>query len=424
MLLKWSTWKLCDCSPDQLEEITQFLCALFSFLCDRSYQLSQYELMVFLPLYLHIISAQVQQQQRLRLSDVLKLITGVYPAAKLFTVYRHSLETSDETELQMIALQEMKSLITKRGLAACPNLALDVPAIARALDHNNPRIRSGASLVVQALHKNLQDDLWPYLDGDCLSKEARALLQRKLGAITPSTTSGKVKGRLAAPEGKPSLESKLVAGVSKLSLESSKEKSDFGFYKTSLYDSFSGLDALDNSMIVEEADQSTRPSQTRNQGQTLQELIQRLEVAKHQKKDDSVWLPVLSEVMAKLEAKTVLASRDLEKLISCLTSQLTEEASVNKVVSIADTLEAIYSAYYPHVTHKCLSESILTMIGCFLSVQKKGTRTKDMQETIQNSLRSALQSVLENSDPNSCLLILVKVCLFLLIWSHSRLGTP
>jgi hypothetical protein len=155
---------------------------------------------------------------------------------------------------------------------------------------------------------------------------------------------------------------------------------------------------------------------------SLDELVDRLELLENSD-EASVFVQLLEKISEKVaedpEGRN-FNSEILEKLVGSVSGHLELETSRGFSSSMAPKLAGLglvmttifkspVAARRINITF--LSETIDSVVRSVLNLQKATRGPKQPEtESIQNSVKSLLQCILENSDRATCLLVILKVC--------------
>uniref|UniRef100_A0A6B2KWD2 TOG domain-containing protein n=1 Tax=Arcella intermedia TaxID=1963864 RepID=A0A6B2KWD2_9EUKA len=174
LILKWLTWRLCDPS-NPVDKMLSFVVEVFNLLINVKYQLTDYEMDSFLPIFMEKLSS-TSSKTRLVVSESLKLLFKLHPPANLIQKLM-AIFPSDTPGLRLLIITELKSLVISYTPSIL-KLETDLPLIVRYLHDQDELVPPAVLSFCHTVYAVLKERFWDYLPE--LNSTQRFMIQMKI----------------------------------------------------------------------------------------------------------------------------------------------------------------------------------------------------------------------------------------------------
>ncbi|TPX57138.1 hypothetical protein PhCBS80983_g04029 [Powellomyces hirtus] len=185
LILKYVTLRFFDTNTSMFLKCLELLEHLFTLLDGEGYHMSEYEAASFLPFFINK-TGDPKETMRVKIRSILKQLTRVYPASKLFTYLLRGLE-SKNARTRTECLEELASLVQRNSMNVCvPNKAF--PLIASQLADRDAAVRNGALAAISQAYLLIGDTVYSYLGR--ISEKDKSLVQERLKRMPAASKIG------------------------------------------------------------------------------------------------------------------------------------------------------------------------------------------------------------------------------------------
>ncbi|KAI9105402.1 hypothetical protein DFS34DRAFT_7380 [Phlyctochytrium arcticum] len=186
LILKYVTLRFLDTNTSMLLKCLDLLDHLFSLMDEEGYHLSEYEASCFLPFFVQKLG-DPKETMRIKMRSILKRLTRIYPASKLFSYCLKGLE-SKNARTRTECLEELASLIQRSGMTVCsPGKAF--PLIAAQLADRDATVRGGALGAITQAYLHIGDGIWKHLGR--ISEKDKSFVEERLRRVSNKKPVGK-----------------------------------------------------------------------------------------------------------------------------------------------------------------------------------------------------------------------------------------
>ncbi|XP_071485290.1 cytoskeleton-associated protein 5-like [Diadema antillarum] len=176
VLLKWVSLRFFDTNTSVLVKVLEFMRALFAMLSEDDYNLLDQEATSFIP-YLVLKIGDPKENIRKDVKAVIKLLTKVYPASKMFSFLMDGLKSKNARQ-RTECLDELGNLIELYGLNVCqPSPPKALKEVAGQIADRDNNVRSAALNTLVQVYQIVGDDVYKYI-GNLNEKELSLLEER------------------------------------------------------------------------------------------------------------------------------------------------------------------------------------------------------------------------------------------------------
>ncbi|XP_070564717.1 cytoskeleton-associated protein 5-like isoform X2 [Ptychodera flava] len=150
LLLKYVSIRFFDTNTTVILKCLEFLSILFTMLAEEKFNLSELEANAFIP-YFVTKFGDAKEAVRREVRGIIKMITKVYPASKMFTFVMNGVQSKNSRQRQE-CLEELGCLIEIYGMSVCqPTQSKALKEIASNIGDRDNSVRSAAlNTLVQA----------------------------------------------------------------------------------------------------------------------------------------------------------------------------------------------------------------------------------------------------------------------------------
>ncbi|XP_077995152.1 cytoskeleton-associated protein 5-like isoform X5 [Glandiceps talaboti] len=176
LLLRYMTLRFFDTNTTVILKCLEFLSTLFTMLAAQEYHLNEYEAYSFLP-YFVLKVGDAKEPVRRGVRNIMKLITKVYPASKMFSYLMNGLISKNSRQRQE-CLEELGCLIELFGMNVCqPSQSKALKEIAIQIGDRDGGVRSSALNTLVQAYATVGNDLYK-LVGNLNDKDLSYLEER------------------------------------------------------------------------------------------------------------------------------------------------------------------------------------------------------------------------------------------------------
>ncbi|KAI8588296.1 armadillo-type protein [Geranomyces variabilis] len=182
LILKYVTLRFFDTNTSMLLKCLELLDHLFALLDQEGYHMSDYEAGAFLPFFINK-TGDPKETMRVKMRGIMKQLTRVYPASKLFNYLLKGLE-SKNARTRTECLEELASLVQRNSLAVC-NPSKAFPLIVAQLGDRDASVRNGALAVISQAYSLVGEAVHKYLGK--ISEKDKSLIAERLKRMPASS---------------------------------------------------------------------------------------------------------------------------------------------------------------------------------------------------------------------------------------------
>ncbi|KAJ3162133.1 Microtubule-associated protein, microtubule dynamics during spindle orientation [Geranomyces michiganensis] len=182
LILKYVTLRFFDTNTSMFLKCLELLDHLFTLLDQEGYHMSEYEAAAFLPFFINK-TGDPKETMRVKMRGIMKQLTRVYPASKLFNYLLKGLE-SKNARTRTECLEELASLVQRNSLAVC-NPSKAFPLIVAQLADRDAGVRNGALAVISQAYSLVGDAVHKYLGK--ISEKDKSLIAERLKRMPASS---------------------------------------------------------------------------------------------------------------------------------------------------------------------------------------------------------------------------------------------
>ncbi|KAJ3170087.1 Microtubule-associated protein, microtubule dynamics during spindle orientation [Geranomyces variabilis] len=182
LILKYVTLRFFDTNTSMFLKCLELLDHLFALLDQEGYHMSDYEAAAFLPFFINK-TGDPKETMRVKMRGIMKQLTRVYPASKLFNYLLKGLE-SKNARTRTECLEELASLVQRNSLAVC-NPSKAFPLIVAQLADRDAGVRNGALAVISQAYSLVGEAVHKYLGK--ISEKDKSLIAERLKRMPASS---------------------------------------------------------------------------------------------------------------------------------------------------------------------------------------------------------------------------------------------
>nr|XP_054761945.1 cytoskeleton-associated protein 5-like isoform X1 [Lytechinus pictus] len=176
VLLKWVSLRFFDTNTSVLVKVLEFLRSTFTMLSSMDYSLLDQRLNSFIP-YLILKIGDPKENVRKDVKAVIKLLTKLYPASKMFGFLMDGLKSKNARQ-RTECLDELGILIELYGLNVCqPSPPKALKEVASQIADRDNNVRSAALNTLVQVYSIVGEDVYKYI-GNLNEKEMSLLEER------------------------------------------------------------------------------------------------------------------------------------------------------------------------------------------------------------------------------------------------------
>ncbi|KAJ3021312.1 Microtubule-associated protein, microtubule dynamics during spindle orientation [Thoreauomyces humboldtii] len=194
LILKYITLRFFDTNTSMFLKCLDLIEHLLALLDHSGAQLSEYEAAAFLPFFVNK-TGDPKETMRVKMRGIMRQLTRVYPASKLFNYLIRGLE-SKNARTRTECLEELANLVNRNGINVCVP-AKAFPLVAVQLADRDASVRNGALAVLSQAYKIVGDQVYKHL-GRVAAKE-KSLVEERLKRMPSSARNPPTAARRLVP---------------------------------------------------------------------------------------------------------------------------------------------------------------------------------------------------------------------------------
>ncbi|KAJ3300457.1 Microtubule-associated protein, microtubule dynamics during spindle orientation [Borealophlyctis nickersoniae] len=188
LILKYVTLRFFDTNTSMLLKCLELLEHLFAVLDEEGYHLSEYEAASFIPFFVGK-TGDNKETVRVKIRGIMKQLTRVYPASKLFSYLMKGLE-SKNSRTRTECLEELASLVQRNGMSVC-SPSKSFPLVAAQLADRDASVRNGALNVITQAYLLVGDAVYKHIGR--MSDKDKSLVEERLKRLPPGSAGSAAK---------------------------------------------------------------------------------------------------------------------------------------------------------------------------------------------------------------------------------------